>query len=401
MIKNLQLRLAETGKIKIGKKGDERTSKKGTKYRLPEKTEYFTITTLERDKNGDFLPDTEIMDLYGKKPTNLDIKLLFDDIELNFPTQYAYYQGSKRLCSGDGEKAQQVNWQTGEVTDIECNPDKCPHFQKGECKVGGILNCILTKSARIGGVYKFRTHSINSVINILSSLKFIWTITGGKLAMIPLTLTLRPKHVTPEKAKAGITVYVANIEYHGNNSGLLDDALEVAKGMLARNADMKQIQMKAKELAFSDGLTAEEIAAEFYPQSQDGYEDTEIKQAEFTEMMEAGSTIEPLKDEEMPEPAKPAVKLVAKPKPKPKKPITIEQLHKDVYSAYNELMKLLPSEYTDENIFALNDSYLEVKKVRDCKDVDKLPALLSMLRDTINQYNAETNQNEGELQGEL
>ena len=104
-IKNLNKRLVETMKIKIGGKGAERTGKKGS-YRLPVKWDHFKVTGLEKDNKDNFIPDAGIMATLGDKPKKLDILLLTDDIDKNFQTAYACYQGSKRYCMGDGETAE-------------------------------------------------------------------------------------------------------------------------------------------------------------------------------------------------------------------------------------------------------------------------------------------------------
>ena len=69
MIKGIDLaeefgipRLIEFGKLKIGRKSAvEKTSSKGTKYRVPEKLDHFLITGMDRDENGDLRVDDQLM----------------------------------------------------------------------------------------------------------------------------------------------------------------------------------------------------------------------------------------------------------------------------------------------------------------------------------------------------
>jgi len=101
MIVNLPKKLNEAGKIKIGKKGAEVESKEGRKFRQPMRLDHFIITTTEKDENGDFIEDVELMDKIkesGRSMVNKDgniigipIRLLYDDNELNFPNRYASY----------------------------------------------------------------------------------------------------------------------------------------------------------------------------------------------------------------------------------------------------------------------------------------------------------------------
>ena len=60
-IKGLMRRLNEAGKIKIGCKGDEITSSKGTQFRPPKRLDHFIITTTEKDASNDFVEDADLM----------------------------------------------------------------------------------------------------------------------------------------------------------------------------------------------------------------------------------------------------------------------------------------------------------------------------------------------------
>ena len=272
-IKNLKPRLAEIGKIKIGKKGAERQGTGGKKYRLPTKLDHFEVTTLDRDENGDFIQDEDIMGIIGQNPKSLDIILLYDDIDLNFPTRYAFYLGTTCKCSGDGETAQRI-MKTGEIKEIQCDPDTCEFYQSKKCKIGGTLNCLLKQSSRLGGVYKFRTHGWHSVNNILSSLQFIQTLTCGVLAGIGLKLTLSGKKAEVEGKS--LTVYTANVEYHGNSQELLANVVKISEARLKNHFDMKKMEMQAKQLQIAEDPEAiTGIIQEYYPQNQSGYEENE------------------------------------------------------------------------------------------------------------------------------
>ncbi|NIO16095.1 MAG: hypothetical protein GTN70_03710, partial [Deltaproteobacteria bacterium] len=113
MINGLQPSLAEGGKIKIGGKGKEIKSRKGNKFRPPEKYDHFIITTTTRDRAGDLIVDTELMqalldDDWGDddgKLRKIPITVHEDTFDKIMPTFYAAYAGKKLACRGDGQVA--------------------------------------------------------------------------------------------------------------------------------------------------------------------------------------------------------------------------------------------------------------------------------------------------------
>ncbi len=261
MIKNLHISLFEQGKIKIGKKGAKKRSGKGTEYREAVKLDYFIITTLERDSQDNFIVDAAAMEGLENEPKRLPIELLFDDIELNFPTCYAMYsQKDGLLCRGDGETAI-----TAKQKNIVCNPDTCPHAQNKTCKPSGILSCRLPHLKTLGGVYKFRTHSWNSIKNILASLQYLATLTGGILAGLPLELRTEKK-----PTKFGL-VNIVNIVFPGTQDALAD-ALEKEISRRQRlQIDVKNIETIARKTGMTeDDDDPIDVAEEFFPLKEDG-----------------------------------------------------------------------------------------------------------------------------------
>ena len=93
MIKGLVPSLPERGKIKIGIKGATIRSRRGVDFQPPQKLDHFVVTTLERGKDGNFLPDAALMERLGDKPTEIPVRLLYDDPTLNFPTRLACFVG--------------------------------------------------------------------------------------------------------------------------------------------------------------------------------------------------------------------------------------------------------------------------------------------------------------------
>ena len=265
MIKGLMPGLKEIGKIKIGKKGEMRKSAKGNDFRPPEKFDHFEVVTLHKDDNGDFIPDAAIMGLIGDNAKALSVFLLYNDPTLNFMTRYNQYKGGKCMCSGDGETATQADG-----TKIKCNPATCPVFATKKCKPNGILSVILKDAPRLGGVYKFRTTSYNSIRSILSSMFFLQSLTGGILANIPLKMTVTPMSVNPVGSPTAQTIYVVNLEYPGTVDDLRKQTLQLMTEQAGMHSKMIELEAQARA-AISAPETKEEIQdveLEFYPDNQ-------------------------------------------------------------------------------------------------------------------------------------
>ncbi len=262
-IKGLTPRLAECGKIKIGGKGDEKTSKYGKKMRLPEKYDHFVVTTMMKNEKDDFVQDPTIMGILGDKPTVIPVRLPYDDPSLNFPTSYACYESAACKCRGDGEVAV-----TAEGETVECNPETCPNYAAKKCKVTGVLSVMLDDAPRVGGVYKLRTTSWNTINNLTASMEFIRGLTNGILAGLPLDLTLSPKYTTIPGTSTRTVIYMVNLEYRGNFA----EMAQAIRGTLETREKMKYSIEDFEKLALSeleapeDPEEAKDIQEEFYPE---------------------------------------------------------------------------------------------------------------------------------------
>ena len=268
---NIIPELAERGKIKIGGKGEERTGQGGKTYRLPTKSDHFAIVTTAKDGKGDFIVDNEIMKAIGDNCTELDIMVLYNDPDLIFRTSYAFFDSAKCQCRGDGHTAQLANGKF-----IECNPETCETFKEKGCKPQGVLSVILMDAPRVGGVYKLRTTSWNTIRNITTSLDTIKSLTFGQLAGLPLVLTLKPKTVTIPGTRKTTVIFMANIEFKGSMTELLTTATNIANANANAMDEIKRIEENAR-LMLSEAPSAEEckdIVEEFFP-------DTAIKEMEI------------------------------------------------------------------------------------------------------------------------
>jgi hypothetical protein len=271
-IKNLSRRLVETHKIKIGGHGAVKKGKNGD-YRLPVKFDHFLVTGLDKDGSDNFITDKVIMDQLGDKPKSLDIMLLSDDIDKNFMTAYQLYQGKTCACRGDGEIASRIKTKDDNgrlfdnpiYHDVPCDPETCDYALSKACKPSGILSVMIPQSAKIGGVAKFRTHSWNSIINILSSLEAIKLITGGILFGIPLKMELIEKQ-TEKHGK----VKVVNVVYSGNTTQLQLEASGQKQLRLGGSVNMQQQnQLIEKSHILDDHDDPNDVEQEFYNNQDD------------------------------------------------------------------------------------------------------------------------------------
>lgn len=275
-IKNLMPGLVERGKIKIGMKGEERPKNGGGTFQLPTKLDHFLITTLARGDANNFVKDEKIHGMLGDKPMSIPIRLLYDDIDLNFQTRYACYNGRQLWCSGDGETAnrrKKGDADTIEVVQVDCTCERQePTFTgKGKCKITGNLSVMIDGVESIGGVWKFRTTSYNSVVGILSSLSLIKRITGGPLAGVPLNMVLTPKSVTDPIQGSQQTIYVVSIEYAGTVDKLRATGHDQLLLQHQHNNRIDQIESEARSLMldapemYAAPDSEEDDVAEFFP----------------------------------------------------------------------------------------------------------------------------------------
>jgi hypothetical protein len=275
MIKNLIPRLAERGRIKIGEKGEMKTSAQGKQFAQPKKLDHIVITTMQRDAAGRLMPDTELMAQInpgGGKLVEIPIRLLYDDIDLNFFTRYACYKGNRCWCSGDGEDASRITGENGNYKPVPCPCERQDPMYQGtdKCKTLGTLSALIEGVNRVGGVWSFRTTSFNSVNAILSSMALIKAITGGPLSGIPLMLVLSPKTVTIPTTGKPMVVFVMSIEYRGPESELAELGYERARQRVEHKIRMDLIEESARRLLVApheEPTDAQvETAEEFYPE---------------------------------------------------------------------------------------------------------------------------------------
>ena len=358
MIKNLKAALPELGKIKSGVKGKEITSKEGNKFRPPQKLDHFIITTMERDTEGDFIQDTAIMELLKKSPnaktdkngnlTGIPIRLLYNDIQLNFPNRLACYVGGVCVCSGDGEAAQ-----TRAGRNITCPCEKIDPTYKGKekCKYNGKLYCVIDGTTSIGACHVLRTTSFNTIQSILGGLSFIQAAAGGMLAFLPLQLVLTPKTtVIPDGAP--VTVYIASIVYNGSIDKLRTKALGMAQDRAKYLIEIDNIEASAKQLMASVVESEEEakdIQEEFYPDAVEVKAEPKIEPKAEPKVESKPESKPEKKQKPKPEPKKES-EPKPEPAPEPAKTKVIETTPENMQSAGSSTSKTCqgPTPITDD-----------------------------------------------------
>ena len=299
MIHGLTPRLAEGGKIKIGGLGEVRKGGSGA-YRLPQKHEYFTITSTQRGPDiegarGDLLIDQDLMleltdlDDNGEvQPlTEIPIVVHSDDIDEVFPTSYAIYTGRKLACRGDGKVAEQYIFdgklRTNKIKEVACPCERLGR-DKDPCKPHGTLHCSIRVpgQAVAGSLYKWRTTSIISLQQVVGSLNHILA-TCGVLQGLPLMLCLRPMEVSP-KGKTN-TVYVCHVELRAKD-------VEAVQQQALQMAQMRQTL--ASKL--SDARTTYRAMLEAPGEEEDGEEQAEVQQEFHPEKTEEPTEQEKARD---------------------------------------------------------------------------------------------------------
>jgi hypothetical protein len=290
-VKGLMPGLMEVGKIKIGIKGDLVKSKDGNEFRLPQKIDHFRIVKNERNENDDYILDDQIIEVIKDNPAavydkemniiGIPIRLLYNEIDLVFPTQYVSYVNGKLSCSGNGIKGT-----TRDGREVPCKRLDGAYTGKDKCKISGTLSCII-EGSNVGGCYKFRTTSINSARYILSSLMLIKAATGGLLSFIPLRLVINPKKTIIPATGQPTTIYVVTVEFQGGIEQLQQKALEMGKERVSLIENMRDIEIEARKIVSSNVDTdreEKEFAEEFFPEN---IETTEIKKNEKAKKKES------------------------------------------------------------------------------------------------------------------
>ncbi len=292
--KLLAPRLPELGHIKIGGKGELRKSRGGKEFRLPVKYDHFVVTRRDRDgKTENLVRDDRIHQAIGEVPKELDVRLLFDRPQQNFQYFLAAYDGRSKRCSGNGEVAHDR-----EHGDIPCT---CPWFTKHEgayagpkrpvgkntptCKPHGRLSVILEAAESFGGFYVFRTTSWETISSIAAQLD-VFLAQFGFLSGLPLRMVVYPATDTYEEdgqTKTSTSYKVALVL-----RGSFDTARQIAASAYERREQLAlpspaQAVVHQQQLLEEEERDAEEISAEFHPETYAEVVDAVVVEADSPE----------------------------------------------------------------------------------------------------------------------
>ena len=346
-IKKIADQVPILGHIKIGgKRRMEGKTVNGKPKIIPVKYDHFVVTGTNKDELG-YLPDDElakklfadqmgiliaehtepIYDEAGhllktiqtasreqliednKRLTRIVVMLPFDNLEENLLTSLAVYDSDGCRCRGNNETAEYIDPRTGKVSSVRCpcnllttrlSPDddinkREPHNMglkpepgKGlMCKANGVLYLILKQARTIGGVHVFRTTSINSIRQLMFSMRQVSELTRGFLAGIPLVLELQAKQVSPGPNKKPQTAYVVTLTRRASQNEFLR---QVAEGAVLRESLQNQIATRQIKQLPAPGMEnpydAYSVMEEFYNPDSEAEVEVEgevVSDAEFTE----------------------------------------------------------------------------------------------------------------------
>jgi hypothetical protein len=255
------------GAIRIGE-AVERNGK-----RLPNKTDYFTITSLAK-KQGKWVdhpvirklqPDDESAtqtdgqheDIEGQRPKKLraiPVRMLTDSPDLILRARYeAMHRTQGNIaCAGDGETAKRRK-PDGSIEEVECRgPEHCPFAKVAEhpCRFFGRLNVQIEGQDDTSSTFILRTSSVNTLRTLYSKLWAFHARYGGLLRGIPFMLRLRGKS-TPKSF--GSIFYFVDLTLA---DGVTDiDAIKAARELASLEAEVG-LNQAAFEQSLREGLAA-------------------------------------------------------------------------------------------------------------------------------------------------
>lgn len=288
-------RLPVAIKLAIGRGPDET---KGRKH--PERLDHFIFCT--RNKRGsDVVWDEDagiteqLKKLYGENPREVEIVFLDDQIDNIFRTSLAWWKATECYCRGDivqieGNFAMQAirrtekhpegepwpgpyKYSAGEKKGQPVEPcgDGCPDIERGDCKPSADAYFVFAKLPMLGAVCRLHTTSYRSIRNIHAGLQQIRTITGGRLAGIPIRLKVDPEKISYEDRdgkKKNSTAHILSLVFTAEDmQKLIGGAREHAQ--LFEQGRKYLGSGRVEIVEDEEPARALDIAPEFYHQEED------------------------------------------------------------------------------------------------------------------------------------
>jgi hypothetical protein len=270
MIKGLAITPPVIGRISIGHIV-ERNGK-----RLPEKDDFFTITTQVQSRDGWLSHPLQTKLAEGSangKLRAIPVKLLFNSPDLNLRAQYSLFDRStgRPVCVGDGQTAKRSTEQG--IQEMPCpSPQGCEYGRSGGCKLFGRLNVQIDGQDDALGSFIFRTTGYNSVRTLAARLEYLNAISGGNAKHLPLMLRLRARSTTLSR---GTPVYYTDLTLRDGDC--LTEAVCFARAEAVRQSEAGVETTKLEDAArqaLANGSFEESedeapaIVEEFYPDDE-------------------------------------------------------------------------------------------------------------------------------------
>lgn len=205
-----QRRMPRLGHLRLGEK--KVSPKTGNEY--PVETDHFILDPVDPIESSRKVLIDEFKRLFADpdgKVRSIRIMLPVDNMDLLFPTYYKRYgSGTSLQCKGDGieavcpseefAKGLKIIGKTEMGVKVECAGKECPFYKANKCSENAVLNVLIPDLPGVG-VWQIVTGSINSILNINSSVALIRQI-AKRANMVWLTLKRIPQETSHDGKKA-------------------------------------------------------------------------------------------------------------------------------------------------------------------------------------------------------
>lgn len=289
MIKGLAITPPVIGRIAIG----HIVEKNGK--RLPEKDDFFTITTQIQTWEGWMLHPLQNQMAEGApngKLRAIPVRFLFNSPDLNLRAEYSLFDRNtgRPICVGNGTTARRRSPEG--LQDLPCpSPEHCEFGRTSGCKLFGRLNVQIDGQDDELGTFIFRTTGYNSVRTLTARLAYFHAVSGGLTKHLPLMLRLRAKSTTMSHRTP---VYYADLTLRDGQSLIeVVSAARQATELYAENGVDSERLEDAARLALANGSFEEcedevtSLLEEFYPEAESQESDEQQPQQARTQIRRA------------------------------------------------------------------------------------------------------------------
>jgi len=244
-------------------------------------------------------PAPDISKPHGEKPTELGIIFLNDDPREVFRTEYSLWVPSGCKCRGElvqianggglryemratrrtQEHPEGEDWPGNykylyglkKGQPVESCGDGCPDLERRDCKPSGDLYFILERFPTLGAICRLHTSSYRSIRNLSNGLIQIRRLNGGSLSGIKTTLKASPEKISysdHDGTRHTSVAYILSLEIGGTDLRTLVANMTEPARLLSEGRPALELSRGVQYVVHeSDGDRAQEIAGEFYPDS--------------------------------------------------------------------------------------------------------------------------------------